>query len=50
VEYSKRIYGRFIADSMLLLKRPVGEGKYQIAKRLNFKNLPVVTKQGELFV
>jgi 2'-5' RNA ligase len=50
LEYShKQFTGRFIADSMLLLKRPVGELKYQIAKRFEFQNLPVVTKQGELF-
>ena len=51
LEYShKHFTGRFIADSMLLLKRPVGEMKYQIAKRFEFQNLPVATKQGELFV
>ena len=50
LEYShKHFTGRFIADSMLLLKRPVGELKYQIAKRFEFQNLPVATKQGELF-
>ena len=50
LEYShKHFPGRFIADGMLLLKRPVGEMKYQIAKRFEFQNLPVATKQGELF-
>lgn len=50
LEYSHRHFtGRFIADAMLLLKRPVGELKYQIAKRFEFQNLPVTTKQGELF-
>ncbi|MEJ0104645.1 MAG: 2'-5' RNA ligase family protein [Bacteroidota bacterium] len=50
LEYSnKNFTGRFIADSMLLLKRPVGEGKYQIVKRFEFQNLPVTIKQGELF-
>ena len=50
LEYSHRHFtGRFIADSMLLLKRPVGELKYQIAKRFEFQNLPVATKQGDLF-
>ena len=49
LEYSnKHFTGRFIADSMLLLKRPVGEMKYQIAERFQFQNLPVTTKQGEL--
>lgn len=50
LEYSnKHFAGRFIADSMLLLKRPVGEMKYQIVERFEFQNLPVTTKQGELF-
>jgi hypothetical protein len=34
---------------MLLLKRPIGELKYQILRRFEFQNLPVTTKQGELF-
>jgi 2'-5' RNA ligase len=51
LEYSvKSFTGRFIADSMLLLKRPVGEKQYQVLQRFEFQNLPVVTKQGELFV
>ena len=50
LEYSnKNFTARFIADGMLLLRRPVGEMKYQIVKRFEFQNLPVVTKQGELF-
>ena len=50
LEYSNRHFtGRFIADGMLLLKRPVGEMKYQIVQRFEFQNLPVTTKQGELF-
>ncbi|MGN6439504.1 MAG: 2'-5' RNA ligase family protein [Agriterribacter sp.] len=50
LEYSNRHFtGRFIADSMLLLKRRVGEKAYQIAQRFEFQNLPVMTKQGELF-
>ena len=50
LEYSnKHFTGRFIADGMLLLKRPAGELKYQIVKRFEFQNLPVATKQGELF-
>ncbi|MBS1748837.1 MAG: 2'-5' RNA ligase family protein [Bacteroidetes bacterium] len=49
-EYSNRHFtGRFIADAMLLLKRPFGEKAYQIAARFEFQNLPVMTKQGELF-
>ena len=51
LEYShKHFTGRFIADGMLLLKRPVGELKYQVVQRFEFQNLPVSTKQGELFV
>lgn len=50
LEYSHRHFtGRFIADSMLLLKRRKGDKAYQIAQRLAFQNLPVMTKQGELF-
>ncbi len=41
--------GRFIADAMLLLRRPIGEMKYQIVQRFEFKNLPVSTVQGDLF-
>jgi 2'-5' RNA ligase len=50
LEYSnKHFTGRFIANTMLLLKRPVDELKYQVAGRFEFQNLPVTTKQGELF-
>ncbi|RYG06040.1 MAG: hypothetical protein EOO02_01915 [Chitinophagaceae bacterium] len=49
-EYSHRQFtGRFIADNMLLLKRRQGEKAWQIAQRLEFMNLPVSTRQGELF-
>jgi 2'-5' RNA ligase len=51
LEYSHRHFtGRFIADSMLLLKRRMGDRSYQIAERFEFMNLPVAIKQGELFV
>ncbi len=50
LEYSHRQFtGRFIADAMLLLKRRKGDKAYQIAQRLAFQNLPVMTKQAELF-
>jgi 2'-5' RNA ligase len=50
LEYShKQFTGRFIADAMLLLKRPVGEFRYQIVKRFEFQNMPVNTVQGGLF-
>lgn len=51
LEYSHRQFtGRFIADSMLLLKRETGTKSYQISKRFEFLNLPVTTKQGNLFM
>ena len=51
LEYSNRSFtGRFIADSMLLLRRREGDRAWQIAERLAFQNLPVATRQGELFV
>jgi 2'-5' RNA ligase len=50
LEYSdKHFTGRFIADGMTLLKRPEGEMKYHVTQRFSFQNLPVTTKQGELF-
>ena len=52
LEFSHRQFtGRFIADSMLLLKRKAGEKiAFQIARRFEFQNLPVATKQGSLFI
>lgn len=51
LQYSNRHFtGRFIADGMLLIKKPVGETRYQIVQRFEFQNLPVTTKQGELFM
>ena len=50
LEYSsKHFTARFIADSMLLLRREAGEKKYQPVKRFEFQNLPVSTRQGLLF-
>jgi hypothetical protein len=50
LEYSHRNFsGRFIADSMILLKRAEPEGKFHVASRFVFQNMPVTTKQGELF-
>jgi 2'-5' RNA ligase len=52
LEYSnKHFTGRFIADEMVLLKRLAGEMKmkYQVVQRFGFQNLPVTTRQGELF-
>ncbi|HEY0680337.1 MAG TPA: 2'-5' RNA ligase family protein [Chitinophagaceae bacterium] len=51
LEYSNRRFtGRFIADSMLLLKRREGDKAFQIVQRFEFMNLPVSIKQGELFM
>ena len=51
LEYSnKNFTGRFIADGMLLLKRPLDEKKYQVVQRFEFQNLPVITRQGDLFM
>ena len=51
LEYSHRHFtGSFVADNMLLLKRRIGDRSWQIAQRFEFMNLPVTTKQGELFV
>ena len=51
LEYSNRHFtGRFIADGMMLLKRREGDRNYQIVQRFEFMNLPVSTKQGELFM
>ena len=50
LEYSQRHFtGRFIADSMTLLRRSEGEIKYHVVRQFEFQNLPVNTKQGELF-
>jgi len=51
LKYSNRSFtGRFIADGMLLLKRSFGTRPWQILRRFEFQNLPVVTKQGDLFL
>jgi 2'-5' RNA ligase len=50
LDYSQRHFtGRFIAGGMQLLKRQVGDLKYQLVERFEFQNLPVTTRQGELF-
>jgi 2'-5' RNA ligase len=51
LEYQHRHFsGRFIADGMLLLKRKESEKNYQAFQRFEFENLPVNTRQGDLFV
>jgi 2'-5' RNA ligase len=50
LEYSNRHFtGKFIANNMLLLKRPDGNKAYQAIKKFEFLNMPVVTTQGALF-
>lgn len=50
LEYSHRFFtGRFIADGMLLLKRPLEGKAYQLVQRFEFMNLPVNIQQGALF-
>jgi 2'-5' RNA ligase len=65
LEYSNKSFtGKFVADAMLLLKRqeggsndgPLSGGRgpwasraWQIAERFAFQNLPVATRQGQLF-
>jgi 2'-5' RNA ligase len=46
----KHFTGRFIADGMLLIKRKVGTQKFQVVERFEFKNMPVATTQGALFL
>jgi 2'-5' RNA ligase len=50
LEYSHRHFtGRFIADSITLMKKQPGEKKFYPSARFELQNLPVVTRQGELF-
>jgi 2'-5' RNA ligase len=51
LQYShKNFTAKFIADGMLLLKRPIGTLKYEIVQRFQFENLAVATTmQGDLF-
>ena len=51
LEYSNTPFtGRFIADSMLLIKRDVDGGKYYPVREFVFKSMPVIaTTQGDLF-
>lgn len=50
LEYSNLHFtGRFIASNMLLLRRPEETAGYKPVQLFEFMNMPVVTKQGELF-
>lgn len=49
-EYSTRhFHSSFIADQLLFMKRPHGSKAWQIMERFKMMNLPVETKQGDLF-
>lgn len=51
LEYSQLHFSaKMVADSMLLLKRPLGDKAYQIVRAFDFLNMPVSTTQGELFL
>jgi 2'-5' RNA ligase len=41
--------GRFIADKMVLLKRNAQVQRYEVVRDMEFMNLPLHVKQGELF-
>ena len=41
--------GKFIANSLLLLRRPEGTKAYHTIQSFDFMNMPVVTTQGSLF-
>jgi 2'-5' RNA ligase len=50
LEYAgHHFHGSFIADQLLFLKRPHGSKAWQIIERLRMMNLPVETRQGDLF-
>ncbi|HSC52743.1 MAG TPA: hypothetical protein VLC98_03950 [Phnomibacter sp.] len=50
LEYAHEHFsGMFMANDMLLLKRPAGGRAYSVVKRFEFQNLPVAMKQGALF-
>jgi 2'-5' RNA ligase len=50
LKYSQKNFtGRFIANSFLLLKRPEESKNWQAIRRFDLQNMPVHTKQGELF-
>lgn len=49
-EYAEHHFrSSFIADTLLFLKRPHGNKVWQVVDRLKMMNLPVETKQGDLF-
>jgi len=50
LEYSQQHFsGRFIANKMLLLRKKQGDKVFRPIEHFDFHNLPIETKQGELF-
>ena len=50
LEYANRHFqGSFIADQLVFLKRSPGSKAWQVVDRFKMLNLPVETKQGDLF-
>ncbi|MDP4283146.1 MAG: 2'-5' RNA ligase family protein [Bacteroidota bacterium] len=50
IQYQQQHFsGRFMANGMLLLKRSLNGGSYQLVQWFEFMNLPVNTRQGALF-
>lgn len=50
LEYSHKTFlGRFIANSMVLLRKEEGAQKFTLAERFEFRNMPVSTTQAMLF-
>jgi 2'-5' RNA ligase len=50
LEYSHQHFtGKFIASKMILLRKKDGEFKFKPIENFEFQNLPIESKQGELF-
>ena len=41
--------GKYLADAMLLLRRTQNNQRYEVVRRMEFMNLPMNVKQGQLF-
>ena len=49
-EYAHRSFSAdFLADGLMVLRRMPGDTRFQVIARPEFRNLPVVTRQGKLF-
>ena len=45
----RQFTGRYIADAMLLLRKSPINNRYEVVRRMEFMNLPMLVKQGQLF-